>query len=76
MEVKSFHSNNQLHKILASVRCVRWNSSGDKIASASADSTVVVTDLKAGKYLYATKGSILSKFLHARNNELNNYAQF
>ena len=42
--------------------CVRWNASGDMIASASADKTAALLDFKTGKKLYIGSTSNGGKF--------------
>ena len=50
-------SNGWIICLLDQVSCVRWNPSGDMIASASDDKTVVLLDFKAGKKLYTGQTS-------------------
>ena len=38
--------------VLDGVRCVRWNGSGDRLASASVVSTIKLLDVKAEKAVY------------------------
>ena len=42
---------------LALIPCVRWNPSGNMLASASFDTTASVVDFKTGKTLYTGKTS-------------------
>ncbi len=46
------HFNHQFENILDYINCVRWNPSGDMIASASADQTAKLLDFKTGKVLH------------------------
>ena len=55
----SFLTSNSYN--IDSISCVRWSPSGDMIASASADTTVALLDLKTGKKLYTGKTSDESK---------------
>ena len=48
--------------VIAQIYCVRWNPSGDMLASASHDQTVALLDFKAGKKLYTGKTSDGSTF--------------
>ena len=49
--------------IVGAINCVRWNSSGDLLASASFDKTIALVDFKTGKKLYTGKTSDGSKLL-------------
>ncbi len=46
------HFNYRSENILDYIYCVRWNPSGDMIASSSKDKTVKLLDIKTGKVLY------------------------
>lgn len=48
---------------LGGINCVRWNPSGDMLASASSDKTAKVLDFKTGKVLYTGTTSDGSKLL-------------
>ena len=48
--------------LIGLINCVRWSSSGDMIASASADATVALLNFKTGKKLYTGKTSGRGKF--------------
>ena len=47
---------------LGAIYCVRWNPSGDMLASASDDQTVAVMDVKTGKKLFTGYTSDKSNF--------------
>ena len=46
------------------INCVRWNPSGDMLATASSDKTAKLLDFKTGKLLYTGTTSDGSKSLH------------
>ncbi len=46
------HFNYRFENILDTIYCVRWNPSGDMIASASHDQTAKLLDFKTGKVLH------------------------
>lgn len=47
---------------LGEINCVRWNSQGDKVASASSDQTVQLIDFKTGKAVLAGTTTDESQF--------------
>ena len=54
-QVSFFDKSNKLFmtsNCLGSINCVRWNPSGDMIASASRDEKIKLLDCKTGKVLY------------------------
>src|SRR5690348_7726361 len=61
-QVRSFDSVNKLfltpnYNFLDDINCVRWNTRGDMLASASSDMTANLWDFKTGKVLYTGKTS-------------------
>ena len=48
---------------LDNINCVRWNPSGDMLASASCDTTIALLDFKTGKALYTESISWRGNFL-------------
>ena len=63
---------------LDNINCVRWNPSGDMLASASCDTTIALLDFKTGKTLYTGSnwwgGNLAISSIKTIPNELLDFA--